>query len=810
MDRGLLFPFGMSLRDGTRLTLERVLRPVRIGYRVDPRSPEQIRCAVETATMHWGGILHALIPVLRSRPRWWDPGRQVLPWVQSASAVDIARSYEEAFDCDFVVDARADDDDHDYRTVSLKQLRAASRWAATEAGLSVLPIYARLWRDEFRFESRRRVHVVVPQPQSDELGLFVDVCFGRFFSERADIEETYRKTFDAAELIISPETLLDGFPVTAGERLLGPLEVGQYGVSVARFGPRGDPVRDGTVVVVDPNDAVDLFDLWNVRASGAQVVAIPTTWAEALAKPLAERLVQGLPPGSGRRVEIYAGRRGTSEAAQALIDALSEKHLSVWRAPPLVASPFPGHLNAALAEADRDEVDVVASRGLVEIPLLVPRIPDGGFTGVDACINTLTMRAWALPRDGSVAAFIPSRLGTVSALLGPTAPAHVRASKRGLEFSASFRNEKVTIRQPSGRQVIAAILRLEGFDAQASDAGIVAERLIAQMGSLAGTSLLRHRELLKLLNKAAVSGVEMEPNRDDADLRVRVSFIKRGQLMGALGRVFGSRHVDSVLKQLVERNVLRVGLTLRCDACGYMNWLELDAVRRSLRCERCLTDYHFPEASPPDIGSWAYRPTGACSVENYARGSYTVAQVLRVLEPIAEPMVWCTGTQLEKALEVDLAAVRKRREDLPRLIFGEAKTLGPFKATDFHRASRIIRRFKDSTFVFATLRDGLSRDEQRAIRALARPRARRASNLPYHPRFLVLTALELSSVGRLPECWREAGGRTAELAAASEHYVRDEVDVWADITMQLHLGLGPHTDWWNREMKRITRGQAGR
>ena len=735
---------------------------------------------------------------------------KAMPWVRSLpSAADIKRSYEEAFDCDFVVDARNRADDQDYPLVSFAQLRTGSQWAATDAGLSVFPIYARVWRDEFRFESRRTPRVAVPHPPSDALGSFVEVCFGRFFNERADVEERYRGTFDAEDLTISPDNLLEGFPATAREPFLGPLAVGQYGVTYFPFGPRVDPQHDTIVVVVDSDDPVDLFDLWNIRASGANAVAIPTIWEATLAQPVASRLSEQRGTES-KTVRVYRGRRSTENTGQALMDALSAAGLSPWPCPPPVASPFFGYLNAALAEAGRDEIDVAASRGLVEVPLLAPRLPNGRGTGMNAWMNTVTIRSWTLPRDGSVAPFIPSLLGDATRLLGPFAPPRVRAGKRGLEFSSSSQGENVTIRPPSGRAVVDAVLRHAGFDPRASDAGIVAERLISQMGSLRETALLRHRDMLRLLNKAALSGVEMLAGEGDGDLRVRVGFIKRAELMRVIGRAFGARHADSVLQQLVDRNVLRLGLTLRCDACGYMNWLELDSVRRTLRCDRCLTDYAFPEASPPDIGSWAYKPTGACGVENYARGSYTVAQVLRVLEPLAEPMIWCTGTRLDETLEVDLVAVRKRSNDVLRLIFGEAKTLGPFKPRDFARANRVMRGFKDSTFVFATMRDRLTRDELSQLRKLVRPRARSADDVPNHARILVLTALELSGVGRPPDSWRQAGGRIAGIVASAERYAGDDVDVWADVTMQIHVGLGPHAEWSGREVRRLARNRTRR
>lgn len=796
----------MDLPDGTRFTADRLLRPLRIGYEVDPRSSADLTRAAQTASLHWGGTLHALLPSLRSRPSWWYPWPSPGPFrTPFPTAEKLAEVYAQAFEPDVVVDARSDGvpptrGPVSRREVLLGHLRTSTGQAPLSVGMSVLPVFARLWQDEYRFASEHRREVVLPQPISPEYELFVDICFGRFPSDRADFRDTYTETFRATELPVTADNLLELFSFTARQPLATPFGVGRYGLEVARFGI--DRGVDVAILVADPSDPVDLFDYWNLRASGRTVVCLPGPWVSELATPLGVRVLEQQVRGATQHITVYGGRRSGVAGAEFVVRELQAMNVSAWLSPAPGPDPGPhGDLNAAFVQAEHDEIDLVASRGTIEIPLLAPRMRTEGLWSFNAWVNTITFRSWTLPRDGSVAPFVPSRLKQLHGVLGAIAPSDARAGQRGLQFLSSVRPDKVTITPPSGRRVIHALLAQEGYEPKASDAGTVAEKLVEQMGGIHETSLLRHIEVLEVLNRAANTGVELAAGLTLSSPRIRVNFIPRHDILKALGKAFGKPSIDLVLHQLVARNVLRLGLVLGCNECGFPNWLELGAIQRTLQCDRCLASFQFPEATPPDQRAWGYRPTGACSVENFARGSYAVAQSLRVLES-HEPMIWCTGTQISDSIEVDFAIIRRQRNALPRSIFGEAKTLGPLKDADFRRAREVLRRFKDCTFVFTTFRAELTEKEKAKIARLARPNPRTVDELPYHARVMVLTKLELSGNESLSRCWERAGGRVARIAQEAAAYARDDIDLWADITLQLHVGLDPHTAWWKRETER--------
>lgn len=796
-DRTQRFATSMPLADGNRITFERTLRPLRVGYRVDPRSSADLLLAAETATMQWGGRFHALIPVMRRRPSWWR-----WPAPGGPSAAELATDYERGFDCDFVVDTSTSSRDGlGYREVDLAKLREATQWSAVGAGLCVAGVYDWLWREEFRFEARHRLRPILPLPASTKMELFTKACFGGFTAARPDIEERYRKLFEPEEVVVGPEQLLDLFSLTAVRPPLSPLDIGAWGL---RWMPRG--FGEPALMLVDPERALDLFDFWNLRASGQEVAAIPLSWLDELAPLLGSRLA-GRGGQEQGALRVYVSRGSNLGAIESIRNRLADLGRPFALSHPGDASLRLGSLMAAEVEAERGETEVSVQQGMVEVPLLAPAVSDREHAGVNAWMNTLEIRPWTVPRDGSVAPFVPSALGQVRDLLGGWSGMDVRAGPFGLEASCSRRRDTLSMRPPSGRVVMEKLLQLEGFTPIASDAGTVAERLIVQLGSLSEVALLRHVGLLRLMNRAATSGVAVDVGEEERPLRARVDFIRRRALMAELSRGFGQDRAARILKMLVDRNVLRVGLSLSCEACHFVNWVELDEIQPTLRCRRCLENYSFPQAMPPDDASWAYRPTGACSVEYFARGAYTVAHALRVLEQPSDAMVWCTGTALGPTTEIDFAACRKRTRDggKPILLIGEAKSLNEFGPKDFACAHRLLSRLSDSVFVFATLRDRLTSREKAAIKRLVRPNATSWLQVPMTPRVMVLTSRELLHVGGMPDCWREGPTYVADLYEENERYVRDETVMWADLTLRLHAGLGPHDEWSMRRRTQLVK-----
>jgi len=781
------------MREGQRIGFDRRVRPLRVGYRVDPRRGDEVLRAIETATAQWGGLFHVVVPAFQRRPAWWT-----VPFGTPPTASMIESGYADAFECDYVVDARSGvTEKATYRTITFDMLRRVAGHDGIEAGLPALAVWRDYWLREGRFRPERARPIAAPvAPES--LRLFSAACFGALTNatDLADPAAAFAELFSPATPALDPETLLDGIPWTAAHPYVSPLSLGSWRLAVA---VRGWRHRHLKIMLIDPASPSDILDFWNLRATGTPIVPVPTIWSTEIAPHLVERLKKRPDDIEGDWIEVVGARRTPAETVKGFAAELSELGLRISRA---IYPPMADLASAMVTELE-DETEEAVRDGRIRLELLTPRAASRYHGGHIRWMNLFSHSRWRVPGDGSVATLIPSELGQVRDLFGALGPLDVRATSEGVATPSGSRREHVDLDLPSGRDVLAALFRARGFDPRRSDPGSIAERLISQSGGLHWTAVFQHWNLLKLLNSAARADAVLPVDDAQGRRELRASFFKPGDLKAAFNKdLENDRQRTNVMRTLVTREIIRTGLTLSCDECGYTNWVELGNIAKELTCERCLQRFPFPHASPPGSERWAYRPTGACSVPDFASGSYTVALSLLFLEPDHDRMTWCTGTQLSPKLEVDFGAVLEDRDaDTPSttLVLGEAKSTNNFTAQDFERAHELRKHFPDATLVMATLKSELTDEEKRGIRQLARPSPRRLSEVQWHPRVLVLTRLELLAREGARHCWNG----TPHQSRQGQFVGIPEIETWSDTTLQLHTGLGPHLQWAEAEAERL-------
>jgi len=744
-------------------------------------------------------MFHALIPAMKRRPSWW---RDTLDPQPDARAIE--QRHLDVFDCDYVVDARqnARDAQRTFRTITFGMLRTASEWSGIPAGLPASAIWHEFWDSEYRFSPRGLPAIVLPRPPHASMKLFCDVCFGRLarVADLGSLSEQYRAAFEPADIVVSPSVLLDGFSSTARDRFVGPLQLGAWGLRI--HPAEMEPTL--VLFLLDPSRTADLAEFWNLRALGSDVVPIPLEWTAECAPLLGGRTER--PRGNRRRWRdepmLLHAHQVPEDAVITFARALAEHGLDVVRgAVPDYRTRKPIR---ARVTAREDRMEESLRSGRFQIRLLAPEAGRHYPGGVSRWMNVISPLKWTLPSDGSLAPLLPPALGQVNRLFGQLGPLDIRATEEGIAIPSGSLDEDVTLELPSGRSVIAEVFRTAGLMPRRSDPGSIADRLIAQLGGMHTVPVMRHWDVLTLLNSAAGLGAIIDEAEEPGGRRRHAAFFKYSQLQEALRR---STETDvqraNVLATLVNRDVLRAGLTLSCAVCGYTNWVELGDIGASMRCERCLQEFSFPVGDPPTQSQWAYRPTGAFSVPDFANGSYSVAFALNWLQPDFDRMTWCTGTHLGKSLEVDFAAFREERDGKPALILGEAKSQNRFTSTDFDRAARLRRLFPDAVLAFATLRNELADEERHAFTQLARPTSRYAKQVPIEPQVLVLTGAELLHLQGPPDCWKESTGRAAELSKGLPDWGRSELASWCDLTLQLHVGLDAHRAWARTEYERL-------
>ncbi|MBI2930277.1 MAG: hypothetical protein HYY16_01380 [Planctomycetes bacterium] len=366
---------------------------------------------------------------------------------------------------------------------------------------------------------------------------------------------------------------------------------------------------------------------------------------------------------------------------------------------------------------------------------------------------------------------------------------------------------------PDGSTVFRHWLGTQGLTADPSGAGRIARQVIRCLGGLWGAQLIADVKIVQLLDKMAHGMAEMTAEEESTPARkprVRRRAVNRGKWLEILKKANGGNadRAAGQLVNLVERGVLRVGLQLQCPTCSQANWFSPGAILDVLRCERCLRDFPFPAAEPPS-GDWWYRTQGPFSVENFAQGGYAVALALRVLTSgMHAEATWVPGLEIKESAgvlgEIDFGVWWRRESainaDEPILLLGECKSFGPFTMKDVDRARRLAERFPGATLVFATLRRELDTGEKKRLSSLARAGRKNLKADRWRAPVLVLTGYELMSDIGPPYCWRDAGGRFAQLAENFRGF--EGLTELCDATQQLYLGMEPYGQWQQAEFEK--------
>lgn len=788
------------------VTADVSLRPVRLGYLVNPREKQTVRDVMRMTTTMWGGMMSPLIPVMKRLPVEWNDKHL------SYGPLQISRGYIRFFEPDLLVQTKAG------QLASLG-LSEEPAWSTSQrffnfdnlirkdhglaadlnVGTNISYIYQQLYKDEFQFKKRfDPVIFQFAEGASDDTAFF-EAAFGYFPKSRrlSYFRSNYKEAFDAKQKPPTFETWRDivkgsGFPL-------------YYTVRDAKlhFG-RSNPA----IFIFDPSKPTDLIDFWNYRLFTRDVLPVNINWLtesrDLILRAIRRnhRLLPMNPNGVMISTSIEIARSLKMEDVSRRLDLASAKlpersvsmrgwYEPIWREPQAderVSRPSP----VTVTQKSR-QVQLTPSgehRIMLQFPV---QSPDFDFVqrGVGpSFVNVVKLRQYQAQK--SIAEALPAATFSTRGsypILGPDQ----FVSREGYVTFHRYSHDHAYLNLPSPKDAIASWLEAKGITATPSDAGRVAEQVIASVRGLSGTSILRERSILEQLNSMARSRrVWKDGSADEFTDRTAPVQDWMMTLRPIQKKVFG-RWIT--LDRLVDNGILRLGLAPRCPHCTQENWYSLNDVADQLSCARCLKTYPFPQGNP-DRKLFKYRVVGPFATPGYARGGYAVALTLRFLEHElggTNPFTFSTGLELRHAggkSETDFFAWCgednfDRASHDPVTVVGECKSFAAesFKATDVARLRELATLLPGSIIVAATLKDEVSAAENKALRALAKWGWTQIQPSP----LIVLTGQELFSERPIASAWKESGGTRATTAERQGH-IFDLVTL-ADATQQAVLGM---------------------
>jgi hypothetical protein len=200
------------------------VRPLRVGFLVDPADRDAVQQVMTVNTALWGGSFNPLIPVLARKPRW-----DVAP-LPAPSAKQITRGYMSCWQPDLLVNAVPGISDLDGDATDLERWLAESSEDRTPLGVGAASVFEALHRRERRFLLREPRDIVLPVAEDERFADLIACCLGCL--PEGDDTENFMRQLAAERVPVNASNLLTAFVATASRNpMWGPLGVAGLGLS---------------------------------------------------------------------------------------------------------------------------------------------------------------------------------------------------------------------------------------------------------------------------------------------------------------------------------------------------------------------------------------------------------------------------------------------------------------------------------------------------------------------------------------------------------------------------------------------------
>jgi hypothetical protein len=276
----------------------------------------------------------------------------------------------------------------------------------------------------------------------------------------------------------------------------------------------------------------------------------------------------------------------------------------------------------------------------------------------------------------------------------------VRSEHQGLGVIVDVGTESLTLRALDTRTLVKKLFEAHGIAAKPSQAGLVGQRLIEQMGGVQGCRVFKIagvRELIKdyppersFTRSAALTKIG---NVDPKTGRPNFTKYERLFIQYREGEKAKPEHA---FQYLLKCGVFRPGLKLVCPNCELENWFHLDDARSMSKCEYCGREFNVaPQLRDRD---WAYRRSGLFGRDDNQRGGIPVALLLQQIHTALHNHLFgfTTGTDLDpitaniQKCESDFVVLAEALSE-PRLqiAIGECKSHKAIETDDVTKLGRV-------------------------------------------------------------------------------------------------------------------------
>ena len=298
-------------------------------------------------------------------------------------------------------------------------------------------------------------------------------------------------------------------------------------------------------------------------------------------------------------------------------------------------------------------------------------------------------------------------------------------------------------------EFVKRIFSVAGIDAELSQPGRIALRLIQQMGGLQGCRVFKIGGVRMLLetfgpdtsfsHQCALRAIG---KGDTGNGILSISEYKNLFIESRPYRTELKPH--EVFSYLLKKGVYRTGLEFDCPSCRLEFWRSLDEVRTEATCEYCGHKFNVAPYLR-DKNVWRYRRSGLFGRANNQEGAIPVILTIQQLHTIfhSQEMLYAPAMSLKSKstanpCETDFVVLAQRPLDGKiDIAIGECKTRKQISDANVNNLQAIADAFPSERFnvyiIFSKL-DSFSSEELARVRRL---------NNEYRRRVILFTAREL-------------------------------------------------------------------
>lgn len=774
------------------------VRPLRIGFLVDPADKQGLYRAIEINTLLWGGSYNPIIPVYKHTPYKWEPHR-----VRNLiTPSDIISGYLSGFDPDLVVplgvcEKRTFDVGNRDIVKEDELIGDLTKSVSPNYGLGYIDILNDFIEKELKFKRNDDLYVLIPII-SRNYKYFLASIFGVLPIE---VQQMIEKDFSVISKIVTDQISLQKVPEIILSNSMFPRRLTTWELS--------DRIHDREILFLcDATSAQDIIDYWNLRAAGFLVIPIPIQASAKdnfinLARNFIEEHYYPIKdnPSIYHHITVQKSRSLSQDVVEKFCDSMNldyevndqPKYMLRWWYPRLWdawARENAYEENINFPYAYNDEINFSEGEDRLEFRTKEPRINTfQDYTGAPKYANEINFRFY--DSKESMAEVFPEGSRELSSAIGRTAYYDWRFSKSGPVFLAKSNGDFVFLDLPRAESVMTEWFRERGWKVTLSGPGRIAKQLFNYIGGKYGISKLAHQGVIDLfacLEKEA--GMHYEEV-----LAVLTKVVQTDKLL------YSAEHL---LENLINANGLRLGTKIQCPVCTRHNWYELNVLDYHLKCNYCLSDFTPPLCSPNGI-KWAYKAHGPYSY-SVSQGAFSVLLTLNFIKGDFDqgitPLFSYVAQKDGKTLEADLTCLYKHstwHETGTFIIHAECKSYNKFERKDINRMKELAVAFPGSALIFATLKNELDESEIELIRKLAVEERKKMVNGKPNSPIILLTGTELFS-DILHDKWGEKGGLFRELSKR-RHELKN-LQTLADVTQQLYLSLPSWFEYYEDERKK--------